>query len=170
MEESGADHTPLWVNSRCNGPRPRGAKVRTLRVNDHVDLTVRSTPVQGRAGLEACRNPPGRHGPRRTAVRRLALAHKSLSSREAHRQLRTCPYGNERADHMIGHRPATRIFAAAIFALLFTSEARAGVTSLLITGDSGDYISGGQLLFFTPSDGALTARANVSNGVSVAFN
>jgi putative Ig domain-containing protein len=66
-------------------------------------------------------------------------------------------------------RPGT-IFCTALFSLLLTAKAHAGVTSLLITGDPGDYISGGQLLYFTPADGSLTVRANISNGVSVAFN
>jgi hypothetical protein len=63
-----------------------------------------------------------------------------------------------------------RIVFAAVFALLCTSEARAATTSLLITGDQGDYISGGQLLFFTPADGPFVARKNFGNGVSISFN
>ncbi len=54
--------------------------------------------------------------------------------------------------------------------LFFAIEARAGVTSMLLTGDSGDYISGGQTLYFTMADGTFTAQRNYSNGVSLAFH
>lgn len=62
------------------------------------------------------------------------------------------------------------IFILSIFLLLFAADARAGTTSLLLTGDPGDYISGGRTHFFTQADGTFTARINPANGVSLAFN
>jgi len=53
---------------------------------------------------------------------------------------------------------------------LFAANARASSTSLLLTGDAGDYISGGQTLYFTPADGAFGAYMNYSNGVSLWFH
>ena len=41
---------------------------------------------------------------------------------------------------------------------------------MLLTGDPGDYISGGQTHYFTPADGTFSAYTNYSNGVTVAFN
>ena len=63
-----------------------------------------------------------------------------------------------------------RIVLAAIFVLTVSAQARAGSTSLLLTGDPGDYISGGQTHFYTPADGTFSAYTNYSNGVTVAFN
>ena len=63
-----------------------------------------------------------------------------------------------------------RILFVPILLLLFAANARAQVTSLLLTGDSGDYISGGQTQYFTPSDGTFDAWMNYSNGVTVAFH
>jgi hypothetical protein len=53
---------------------------------------------------------------------------------------------------------------------MFAAQARAGATSLLLTGDPGDYISGGQTHYFTPADGTFSAYTNYSNGVTIAFN
>jgi hypothetical protein len=63
-----------------------------------------------------------------------------------------------------------QIVLAAIFVLTFAAHARAGATSLLLTGDPGDYISGGQTHYYTPADGVFTAYINQTKGVSVAFN
>src|SRR5262245_24006438 len=54
--------------------------------------------------------------------------------------------------------------------LLMAAEARAGITSLLLTGDPGDYISGGQTQFYTDADGAFGASSNYPNGVSLSFH
>jgi hypothetical protein len=54
--------------------------------------------------------------------------------------------------------------------LLMAAEARAGVTSLLLTGDPGDYISGSQTQFYTDADGAFGASRNYHNGVSLSFH
>jgi hypothetical protein len=43
-------------------------------------------------------------------------------------------------------------------------------TSLYLTGDEGDYVSGGQALFFTPNDGVFAASTNYYKGVSVTFH
>jgi len=67
-------------------------------------------------------------------------------------------------------RACGRIFSISAVALLFAADARAAVTSLLLTGDPGDYISGGQTLYFTPADGTFSAYTNYSNGVTVAFH
>ena len=50
-----------------------------------------------------------------------------------------------------------RILFISLFLLLFAADARSEVTSLLLTGDSGDYISGGQTSYFTPADGTFSA-------------
>ncbi|HET7696107.1 MAG TPA: putative Ig domain-containing protein [Vicinamibacterales bacterium] len=63
-----------------------------------------------------------------------------------------------------------RILLSAVFVLLFAVEARAGSTSLLLTGDPGDYITGGRTMYFTAADGAFTAYRNYDNGVSIGFN
>jgi VCBS repeat-containing protein len=47
---------------------------------------------------------------------------------------------------------------------------QAQVTSFTLSGDPGDYISGGQFLFFTPADGTFNAYQNYDQGVSVSFN
>ena len=62
----------------------------------------------------------------------------------------------------------TIIFSVAM--LLMAAEAQAGVTSLLLTGDPGDYISGGQTQFYTDADGAFGASRNYHNGVSLSFH
>src|ERR1700731_3955666 len=49
-------------------------------------------------------------------------------------------------------------------------EAHAQVTSLTLNSDPGDYIGGGQFLFFTPADGSFNAYQNFDQGVSVSFN
>jgi hypothetical protein len=54
--------------------------------------------------------------------------------------------------------------------LLVAAKAQAGVTSLLLTGDPGDYISGGQTQFYTDVDGAFGASRNYHNGVSLSFH
>ena len=54
--------------------------------------------------------------------------------------------------------------------LLLAADARAAVTSLFLTGDPGDYITGGQTMYFTPADGTFGAIMNFSNGVSVSFH
>ena len=43
-------------------------------------------------------------------------------------------------------------------------------TSLVLTGDQGDYISGGQAMFFTSDDGLFGASKNYGNGVSLTFH
>jgi hypothetical protein len=63
-----------------------------------------------------------------------------------------------------------RILFVTIFLLLLAANARAGVTSLLLTGDPGDYITGGQTNYYTPADGTFSAWMNYSNGVTVAFH
>jgi|SRR5215204_1062383 len=64
-----------------------------------------------------------------------------------------------------------RIFLGASLVLVFAVQARAaGVTSMLLTGDPGDYISGGQTHYFSAADGAFSAYTNQTNGVSIAFN
>ena len=50
------------------------------------------------------------------------------------------------------------------------SEARAGVTSLLLRGEPGDFIVGEQTLFFTAAEGSFVAYRNPANVVSVRFN
>jgi hypothetical protein len=67
-------------------------------------------------------------------------------------------------------RACSRVFSISFVVLFFAADARAAVTSLLLTGDPGDYISGGQTLFFAPADGPFSARTNYSNGVSLAFH
>jgi len=54
--------------------------------------------------------------------------------------------------------------------LLLAANAQAGVTSLLLSGDPGDYISGGQTQFYTDADGAFGASRNYQNGVSLSFH
>jgi len=63
-----------------------------------------------------------------------------------------------------------RIGLAAAFLLVFALPVRANGTSMLLTGDAGDYISGGRTLFFTSADGPFTAFRNYSNGVSLGFH
>ncbi len=65
--------------------------------------------------------------------------------------------------------PAGVVFAA-LLATLVASHAIAGVTSLLLQGDPGDFIVGNQQLFFTPLDGTFGIYRNHDNGVSVYFN
>lgn len=67
-----------------------------------------------------------------------------------------------------GLRGVTILFSLAV--LLMAADARAGVTSLLLTGDQGDYISGGQTQFYTDADGAFGASRNYHNGVSLSFH
>ena len=55
-------------------------------------------------------------------------------------------------------------------ALTFGSDASAGVTSLVLNSEAGDYIGGGQLLFFAEADGTFTAHQNAGTSVSIAFN
>src|SRR5207248_2926198 len=43
-------------------------------------------------------------------------------------------------------------------------------TSLVVSGDQGDWISGGQGRLFTSEDGFFSASANYDNGVSLAFH
>ena len=62
-----------------------------------------------------------------------------------------------------------RLGLITVFVLLFAAEARADVTSMLLTGDPGDYISAGRTLYFTSADGTLNASMNYANGVSVWF-
>jgi len=45
----------------------------------------------------------------------------------------------------------------------------APTTAFVLIGDQGDYISGGEAMFFTPVDGVFTASANYGNGVSLTF-
>ena len=66
--------------------------------------------------------------------------------------------------------PARRIVLSTVFVLLFAVHARADSTSLLLTGDPGDYITGGRTMYFTAADGAFTAWRNYDNGVSIGFN
>ena len=61
-------------------------------------------------------------------------------------------------------------FVVSIFVLLIAAQAHAGVTSLLLTGDPGDYITGGRTYFYTDADGPFTATLNYHNGVSLAFH
>jgi hypothetical protein len=67
-------------------------------------------------------------------------------------------------------RSRRRSLFVSVFFLLFAADARAAVTSLLLAGDAGDYISGGQTSYFTPADGTFGAWMNYSNGVTVAFH
>ena len=67
-------------------------------------------------------------------------------------------------------RSCQRILVVSLFFLLHATDSRAAVTSVLLTGDQGDYISGGQTLYFTPADGTFSATMNYHNGVSVAFH
>jgi len=53
---------------------------------------------------------------------------------------------------------------------VIAADARASVTSLLLTGDPGDYISGGRTYFYTPADGLFTVNRNYHNGVSLSFH
>jgi hypothetical protein len=68
----------------------------------------------------------------------------------------------------------TRNLVAAflMFFMLIASsrEANAAVTSLLLDSEPGDYIGGGQRLFFGSSDGTFTAQRNFANGVSISFS
>ena len=72
----------------------------------------------------------------------------------------------------MGARPGLRRFTIvfSVAMLLTAAEARAAVTSLLLTGDPGDYISGGQTQFYTDADGAFGASRNYHNGVSISFH
>lgn len=54
--------------------------------------------------------------------------------------------------------------------LVWGSTAQAQVTSLTLNSDPGDYIGGGQFLFFTPADGTFGAYQNYDQGVSLSFN
>jgi Putative Ig domain len=62
-----------------------------------------------------------------------------------------------------------RLVLVTVFVLVFAVEATAASTSLLLTGDPGDYISGGKTLYFTAADGTFTAYKNYNNGVTIAF-
>jgi hypothetical protein len=63
-----------------------------------------------------------------------------------------------------------RLGLVAIFVLLSAAHARAGATSMFMTGDPGDYIIGGRTLYFTAADGSsFTAIRNHANGVSLSF-
>lgn len=69
-----------------------------------------------------------------------------------------------------GSHTGHRILLTFVLLTLFAVEARAGATSLLLTGDSGDYISGGRTLYFTAADGEFFANRNYANGVSIGFH
>src|SRR5262245_31190203 len=57
-----------------------------------------------------------------------------------------------------------------LFVLSSSSSAKAEETSLFLSGESGDFIVGPQLLFFTPADGKFVAQPNFDNGVSIFLN
>lgn len=61
-------------------------------------------------------------------------------------------------------------FVVSMVALLLATEARAGSTSLAMTGDPGDYITGGRTYYYTGTDGPFTATRNYHNGVSLSFH
>jgi len=67
-------------------------------------------------------------------------------------------------------RVTLTILFLGLLTLAFHTQAHAQVTSLTLSSDPGDYIGGGQFLFFTSSDGTFTAQQNAAQGVSVAFN
>jgi hypothetical protein len=62
-----------------------------------------------------------------------------------------------------------RLGFGTLFVLMSAATARAGATSMLMTGDPGDYIIGGRTLYFTAADGNFTAIRNYGNGVSLSF-
>ena len=59
---------------------------------------------------------------------------------------------------------------AVLAAALWSASVHAQVTSLSLISDQGDYIGGGQFLFFTPVDGTFGAQQNFGQGVSISFN
>lgn len=63
-----------------------------------------------------------------------------------------------------------RFFLVAVFVVLSAVEARAGVTSLFLTGDAGDYITGGRTYYFVQTDGSFSAIQNYNNGVNISFH
>src|SRR5258705_5498389 len=53
---------------------------------------------------------------------------------------------------------------------VLATEVQAGVTSLMLHGEPGDYIVGDQTLTFTEAQGTFTAQRNYDNGISVSFH
>jgi len=72
----------------------------------------------------------------------------------------------------MGIRSAARrfTFVLSVLLLLVAADAHAGVTSWMMTGDPGDYITGGRTYYYTTADGPFTARLNYHNGVSLSFH
>jgi hypothetical protein len=70
----------------------------------------------------------------------------------------------------ISWRAVVRAALLILFTLGLVHGAQAAVTSLTLDGEPGDFIGGGQHLFFTDADGTFSARKNFSNGVGVFFN
>lgn len=62
-----------------------------------------------------------------------------------------------------------RIVWIVLSLLLLAASAQAQVTSLSLSGDSGDFIVGNQTIFLTPADGTFTVNQNFDNGVSMFF-
>ena len=63
-----------------------------------------------------------------------------------------------------------RLGLVTFFVLMFAAHARAGSTSMFMTGDPGDYIIGGRTLYFNAADGStFNAIRNYGNGVSLSF-
>ena len=63
----------------------------------------------------------------------------------------------------------TCIFLFVLAFSVFTATANAQVTSITLNSDPGDFIGGGQSLFFTPADGTFNATTNFDSGVSVSL-
>src|ERR1041385_6848838 len=63
----------------------------------------------------------------------------------------------------------TCIFLFVLAFLILTATANAQVTSITLNSDPGDFIGGGQSLFFTPADGTFNATTNFDSGVSVSL-
>src|SRR6478752_5890138 len=62
------------------------------------------------------------------------------------------------------------LLAILVVLLACSVAAQAQVTSLMMTGDAGDYIGGGQFYFYTLADGTFGAQQNSSQGVSLSFS
>jgi hypothetical protein len=80
-----------------------------------------------------------------------------------------------KTDPRIVAPPAGVAFGRSILAFLVmmigaVTGAKAGVTSLTMVSDAGDYIGGGQFYFYTPNDGTFTGQSSSNQIVTFSFN
>src|SRR6185312_10610774 len=67
------------------------------------------------------------------------------------------------------HMKRTFIFLFVLAFSILTATANAQVTSLTLNSDPGDFIGGGENVFFTPADGPFNAQASGTTFVNASF-